>query len=469
MGMQNTTKLPKTLERFDVAAFGLIVALIVAIGATVFAGDRAGVGVVDFSPEGRTHSTAPITLAFNEPMNADTVQFEIDPPVVGQTAWIGQQLVFTPQVGYTPDVPYTVTVRAGAESVTGRRLNEDFTLTFTANAPRVVYLAPATQDAAPSNLFVIDPATGEIIQLTDSPYGVDFDYSVSQDGTRIAFAQEEADTTMNIYVVNVESLAVQKITECLDARCLQPYWSPDGSRIVYAREELNSDIAGLQPGVARPWIVNLRDLSTAPMFRESVLLGKYPRWSPDGLQIAMYDRNQAGIVVYNINDGTSVLIPTLEGETGSYAFDPRGERLIYPEFVQMPSRFTASMKLADLSGGRGIIDLNPNNEPIEDYSPSWHPDGSRIALARRYLDGSNNSANPQVYIVDPDTGDVESPLLDDSYDHGAVSWSPQGDALLFQRYPYMDVDAVPSLWIYDLDDDTLVQIVEDAYRPRWLP
>ncbi len=460
------------LDRLDLGVGVAIAVLLLAIVGTIVAGDRAGVGVTATLPSGEAHTTMPIRVTFNEPMNAASVEsrFAIDPPVAGKFAWSGQQLTFKPSTALAPDQTYTVTIRAGATSAQGRPLTGDVRWSFHVGRPRVVFLAPAVRDQqpVPANLWIVDPeAPFEVRQLTASEYGL-IDFQPSPDGTQIAYSQSTGDGGADLYTVTVDSGVIQQITNCVKALCQSPDWSPDGLRIAYERIELNKDLPQLDQGVPRTWLVNLKDLSTAPLLSDMQSLGKMPQWSPDGKQIAVYDLNLHGIAIYDLSNGDRKFISTYVEETG--AFDPTGSRLVYPELVQSPAEFYDSFAVADLlHPANGIKPLNgPDNAPVSDHQAAWTPDGKALAITRRYPD-QQLTCDPQIYLVNADTSEAQPLVVDPNYAHGAIGWDPSGDQLVMQRYPCTDPNGQPGIWVYDTRSKSLRQVARNGYIPQWIP
>jgi Tol biopolymer transport system component len=464
---------PGRFTRFDLVAAAVVVLLTIAIGFTVALGDRAGVGVTTTLPQSLAHTTSKVQITFTEAMDTITVEqrFAIEPTVPGKFSWNGTQntqLTFTPSSTLTGGQSYHVTIKAGALSVQGRRLVQDVQFMFSVGKPQVVYLAPAITDApTPSNLWIADPAapfTGK--QATFSSKGILADYAVSPDGTRIAFAQSGSDGTADLYLLTVAGGDIQRITQCVAAICQAPAWSPDGSRLVYERLELNVNLAEKDRGVARAWIVNLSDLSTAPLLASSQLLGHEPRWSPDGTHIAVHDADMHAIAVYDLTTGAQKAIPSLVGETG--AFDPTGTRLVYPDLFQTPAGFFNALSVADLVNNSTKPLTNTDTTPVNDRQAAWSPDGKTLAVTRQYLD-ERGSQGAQVYLVNPDTGDTQTLINDPNYNHGAIAWNPAGDELVMQRYPVFDPDPKPSIWVYDLPTKTIRQIALNGFVPQWIP
>ncbi len=460
------------LDRLDFGVGAAIVILLLAIAATIAIGDRAGVGVISLQPVGEAHTTMPIHVVFNEPMNAASVEsrFTIQPPVVGKFTWNGPQLTFKPSTALAADQTYTVTIRAGAVSTRGRRVVDDIHWTFHVGRPRIIYLAPAVREerTEPPNLWIVDPAAPFVAKpLTTSTNGI-IDFRPSPDGTQVAYADKTEDGGADLYAATVDSGAIQRLTNCVKALCQSPAWSPDGTRIAYERTELDKDLPQAEQNAPRTWVVSLKDLSTSPLFSEAQLLGQMPHWSPGGAQIAVYDRNLRGIAVYDLVNGDRKFIPTIVEETG--AFDPTGALLAYPELQQSPSGFFNTFALADLANPQsGIRPLaGPDDPPVKDHQIAWNPDGKSLAITREYGDNQLN-CQPQVYRLDPATGKTQPLVVDGNYIEGAIGWNPQGDQLVMQRYPCLDPEGQPGIWVYDTQSSALRQVAKNGFVPQWLP
>lgn len=464
----------RPFDRLDLGMMITIVALVVGIGLTLLGGDRAGVGVLAFGPVDGAHTTEPITMQFSEAMDTASVEagFSIDPPSEGRFMRSGTRLTFTPRRAWVPGTLYTVTLRAGIASNTGRRLISDITWTFRAAAPKIAYLAPAlaSDAAAPVNIWIADPAKPlEPIQLTRSGNGVGDDFRPSPDGRYIAYTQPGERGTSDIFVIEVATRQARRITNCppVQARCLSPDWSPDGARLVYERIELDPALDASERDKPRAWIVNLRDLSTAPLLGSSIYLGSVPKWSPDGGRIAVYDPNLSAIAIYNLTTGDQQVIPTLEGASGEFAFEPGGSRFVYPKLTILPQRFSSELELVDLDNPTsGIKALSGEAKSVvEDKLPAWRPGSDELTFTRRYLDASG-PLDAQIYTVDLTTGEIRPLVVDERYFHGAISWDAPGNWLLMQRRP---PDGPPGIWVYEAGTGKIWQVAENGYFPRWLP
>ena len=88
---QSSVLSPRSVSRFDRAVIVAIVVLIGAILLTIAFGDRVGVTLKRVTPLGAAHSTASITLQFDEPMDRPTAEarFRTEPPLTGTVTWSG--------------------------------------------------------------------------------------------------------------------------------------------------------------------------------------------------------------------------------------------------------------------------------------------------------------------------------------------------------------------------------------------
>ncbi len=466
--MQSALDRLRRLDRLDIGVGVAIIVLLLAIGVTILGGDRAGVGVDVALP---THVTMPIQFTFSEPMDSISVEsrFSIDPPVKGTLNWSGILLTFLPSDTLSSASKYTVTIRAGAVSNQGRLLLKDAQWSFQVVNSRLLYLAPALQQRVPPNLWMADPDSNiPPKQLTFSATGLLPDYAPSPDGTRVVYAEKAVDGTADLYLLTIDTGEIQRVTHCVQAMCQAPDWSPDESRIVYERTDLADTLPQAEQGLSRAWIVNLKDLSTAPLIADTQVLGKLPRWSPNNVEIAVYDQRLHGIAVYNLANGGRKLIPTMVEETG--AFDLAGNLLVFANLAETPQGFFNALSIADLANPtNGLRPLTAKDGPlVDDVKAAWMPDGRKIGVTRRYLT-ENATQGTQVYLIDPATAEVQPLVVDANYNHAAISWDPAGGQLVMQRYPVFESEGQPEIWVYTMQTKALKRIASDAFMPRWLP
>ena len=112
--------------------------------------------VLRFAPQGEIPIAPFVSITFNQPMvplgtlgdlAAEAVPVRIDPPLTGTWRWLGTKtLTFEYDSKLIDRLPkataYTVTIPAGTKSVSGGRLAEAVTWTFSTPAPKLVAMYP---------------------------------------------------------------------------------------------------------------------------------------------------------------------------------------------------------------------------------------------------------------------------------------------------------------------------------------
>ena len=464
-------------SRFDALVGLFVLVLIGAILLVVLLGDRVGVQIVRTAPAAMASSTTRVAIQFSEAMDLDSVveRVSFDPPLQGDFSWSGTTLRFRPNDALIPGADYRVNLARGAWSESGREVLADTAFDFRIRTPRVAFLTPS--DGVPQNVWIADPRVeGSAEQATFSPSGV-LNFDISPDGTRIAFAERNTETgTSDIKLLDLETGGLQQLTNCPDADCNTPVWRPDGTMIAYHRIELNSGMDSVGVSPTRVWLIDLNTTpaTNRPLFSDSQILGYAPQWSADGQRIVLYDNRSMSILVYDFTDDSLQSIPTRNGGS-DVALSPDGQKVVFPRLIidEQSGGARSTLQMADLQSGE-IIDLTDPNDPIDDATTAWNPEGRYLALARRYLD-DRYTRTRQLYLLDSETGDVEPLVTEERFFNGFFSWDPQGEQLVIQRFPELTItgepnsDGRPEVWTYDMESGELTFVAENAYFPRWVP
>jgi dipeptidyl aminopeptidase/acylaminoacyl peptidase len=131
-------------------------------------------------------------------------------------------------------------------------------------------------------------------------------------------------------------------------------------------------------------------------------------------------------------------------------------------------QFYTHLEMADLDTLSRRSISGDGETPVEDSGGAWSPDGTRLAIARRYLDGRFTNGK-QIYLLEPDMGEAEPLVLDREYNHSVMRWDASGRQIVFQRFSLSAPGARPEIWTVDVETGALAQVADNAFLPAWVP
>jgi Tol biopolymer transport system component len=87
-----------------------------------------------------------------------------------------------------------------------------------------------------------------------------------------------------------------------------------------------------------------------------------------------------------------------------------------------------------------------------------------------YQDEARYTRGFQIYQLDFATREVTPLVVDADYQNSAISWSPDGALLGFQRFKVAnaDVNTVSEVWVYAPETQALFRVGADGFYPRWV-
>lgn len=226
--------------------------------------------------------------------------------------------------------------------------------------------------------------------------------AVSRDGKWIAFSDD------GISVARLGTAATRITDPGKDIDAF-PDWSPDGSRIVFAR----SGGAQFDPWVL--YVVNRDGSGLRRLTKGDAPFGeRLPSWSPDGEKIA-FERFGFPTNVYTIDvDGTNESL--LLRDAGEPAWSPDGSKIAFVRGLG------AAIAVFDLET-KSIERVVRSERTAAD--PAWSPDGTRIAFA-------DTPIGSEIYVVNVDGTGLRQ-LTWHVEDDQSPTWMPDGRIIFAGR------------------------------------
>jgi serine/threonine protein kinase len=210
---------------------------------------------------------------------------------------------------------------------------------------------------------------------------------------QIAFASIQEDGTSQIFLMNVDGTGVTQLTEFEEGAC-QPSWSPDGSQLLMTSPCRSNQEGYLGSSI---WKLSIDDLEPEQLPTIPGGGDFDPAWSPNGDQFA-YTSTRDGI------------------------------RQVY------------LMSFEDLEP------IKVSAGSVWEYQPEWDPRGTNLLVT------TSQAGFTEIYIIPIEGGDRQRITMEESEGDSHISWSADGQYLLYER----KIGSIPRL---------VVKAFEDRLRP----
>jgi TolB protein len=290
--------------------------------------------------------------------------------------------------------------------------------------------------------FAIDP-NAKLPAATAVPTALDAGQG------QILFASKRGGDTFDLYLLNLSSGQVQRLTQ-RDSNIFPGPFSSDGSRILITGYGLTRSYVGvLSADGTNP--VNLTD-------NDNIDEG-FAAWSPDGKQIAFTSRRNGNNEIYIMDSQGKHVQPLTSNPHDDFApaWSPDGNQIAFVS-DRDHSNGTNSIYIIDANGMK-VKRLTYDKG--SDYSPAWSPDGKQIAF-RSDLNGSSN-----IYLVNAD-GSQLTELTGSTGDNWWPVWSSDGKRIAFQS----NRDGNWEIYLMNSDGSDARNVTNnpaDDEMPEWQP
>ncbi len=205
-----------------------------------------------------------------------------------------------------------------------------------------------------------------------------------------------------------------------------------------------------------------------------------PSWSPDGKRIAFQsDRDgdvhvirgwiTGEIYVMDADGGNPKNLTNNPSHDSSPSWSPDGKRIAFQSDRDNDRDHNIEIYVMDADGGN---QQRLTNNRDEDRYPSWSPDGKRIVFSAR-RDGhfkNNLDLTDEIYVMDADGGNQQR-LTENRNNDWNPSWSPDGKRIAFQSDRRGDVVKF-DIYVMDADGGNQQKLTDHRAwdgSPSWSP
>jgi len=243
---------------------------------------------------------------------------------------------------------------------------------------------------AERTLSIVDVRSGTGTALTVPSGASEFD--VALDGSMVAYTDDDENGDAQVFVMDIDGSNARQLTSgeggVSVADHTGPFWSPDRSRIAYARD--TSDGSQL-------FVVRVSNGESTRVTQEPQGVVGPGGWAPDGGSIVFATPD------YTINHFSALSVDLATGESrlivpdgSSPALSPDGALIAFNSWTKPDPLVRLILANSDGSERRFIARLEG-----EDGYQRWSPDSTQIAYVERTSDGAVDT-----YVYDLATGEA---------------------------------------------------------------
>ena len=245
-----------------------------------------------------------------------------------------------------------------------------------------------------------------------------------------------------IFTINPDGTGLKQLTTNTgDDR--EPTLSPDGQKIAYTSQ---GDPTSNPGGDYEVYLMNAADGSGQTNLSNSGATDGTPVFSPDGQKIAyeshhIQTSNPEGdseVYLMRASDGSGQInLSNNAGGVADYgaAFSPDGQKVAYSsEGIQTSnSQGDSEVYRVNALDGTGQKNLSNNGADVDDYFPTYSPDGTKVAYTSSGIQTSNSQGDSEIYRMNTLDGLGKKNLSNNGsgvFDHSPV-FSPDGTKVAY--------------------------------------
>src|SRR6266480_2129022 len=278
--------------------------------------------------------------------------------------------------------------------------------------------------------------------LSPKSYAPQLSQTAANGGAGKITFQSNRNGNFDIFVMNADGSGVTQLTSHPFDEYL-PLFSPDGSRIAFARCLVTCDIV----------LINADGSG-----ERTILNDGFPgAWSPDGNRIALGGAAGTGIEgIYVVNVDGSGLVRVLDPDfITDWSLDGRQLMIV--------SGRDGDLELYATPLDGSLVTKLTDNTADDNAGTGWSPDGSSIVF-----NSNRGGAGQDVYVMNADGSGVTQLTPNDGFDDDGPVWSPDASQIAFESNRAGD----EQIFVMNVDGSDVRQLTFDAgvinTGPHWI-